>query len=167
MRTRPMVGLFFALTLSAPSLGAQSSDDIAAWLSLVRSPMGAVVPTPIFRLDGVGTSPTFTLGYGTWRIGPGDDETTNLALGLRFASGARTLTIDVLRVSVKDCPDCAGVGLGGGAVIPILSAGLGSADASGSTSGGARFDLAIHPSVSYGTIDEPGISVVAAVVSLP
>ena len=167
MRALPMVGLFFALTASAPSLGAQSNDDIAAWISLVRSPMGGVVPTPIFRADGVGTSPTFTLGYGTWRIAPGDDETTNLAVSLRLASGAKTVTVDVMRVSVKDCSDCGGLSIGGGAVIPIVFAGLGTADASRSTSGGARFDLAIQPTVSFISFDGSGTSGIAAVVNLP
>ena len=163
-----MVGLFLALFAPALPLGAQSFDDFAAWLSLVRSPIGAVVPSPpISRADGIGTSPTVTFGYGTWRFGPGDDETTNLALGLRFASGTKLLTVDVLRISVKDCVDCGGLSLAGGAVIPILAAGLGTAGASGSASGGAQLDLAVQPSVSFGSFNASGTSSVAAAVSFP
>ena len=70
MRARPMVCLFLALSVPELLLGAQSLDDVAAWTSLIRSPIGAVVPTPpLSRADGIGTSPTVTFGYvHVWRL---------------------------------------------------------------------------------------------------
>ena len=164
MRARPMVCLFLALSVPEPPLGAQSLDDFAAWTSLIRSPVGAVVPTPpLSRAEGIGTSRAITIGYGTWRFGPGDDETTNLALGLRFGRGPRTFTLDAVRTSVKDCSNCGGWSLGVGAIVPLLAVGLGT---EGETRG-VQYDVAVQPSVSLGGFGGGSRSSISAAVSLP
>lgn len=160
MRPLPLLlAVALRLVLVAAPASAQSLDEFGAWSALVRSPIGGVLSAP-----GVAESATprraLTINGGTWRFGPGDDETSNIAATMQFPAGRIAVVLNGMYTSVKDCTDCGGYSIGGGVVYALSSTPLGGEN-------GARLDIAIQPSANFGTFVDGDVSVVTAALSVP
>lgn len=138
---------------------AQSVSDIVTWFALVRNPQGAFSPDlPLARTDGIGTSPTIRARYASWSFGPGDDETTNLGLGADFQAGGRTLRVDALLSTVKDCSECRSIGVNVGLVFPLK---FGDAAAS------SGFEVSIIPGLGYSSWGDGDVGAFMGTVEVP
>lgn len=156
---RLVLPLVVAVAVAAPlKLHAQSASDFAAWVSLIKSPHGAFAPDlPLARTDGIGTSPTIRARYASWSFGPGDDESTNFGLGADFQAGRRTLRVDALLSTVKNCSSCQGIGVNLGMVFPVMA---GQSAATG-------LELSVIPGVGYSNWGDGEIHAFTGTVEVP
>lgn len=157
---RSLVRAALVVAVCSPlAAGAQSSSDFAAWVSLIRSPHGAFAPQlPLDRAEGVGTSPTLRARYASWSFGPGDDETTNLGIGADFPAGGRTLRVDALLSTVKNCAGCRAIGLNVGVLFPVIES---TADAA------PGVEISVIPGLGYASWAEGEVGAFTATVEVP
>ncbi len=148
------------LLLIATPVSAQSVDDFAAWVALVRSPVGGVLSAPGEGRDASAPRRAVSINRGTWSFGAGDDETSNIGATMQFPAGRISVLLHGMVTSVKDCSDCGGNVIGGGLTYALNSIKLGGAD-------GARLDIAIQPVGSFGSFDDGDASAITAAVSVP
>jgi hypothetical protein len=149
-----------SLTLLASPASAQSADEIAAWLALVRSPIGGLVAAPTVGGIAAEQRTSIALNVGSWRFGAGDDETTNIGATMQFPRERVTVVLNGMLTSVQDCDGCGGLSIGGGFVYGLKQMPLGAAE-------GAQLDIALQPMANYGMWAEGEVSALTAAVSLP
>lgn len=161
MRTLPFV-LVIALRVLvvATPVSAQSLDDLVAWVSLVRSPIGGIVSAPAGGGAASEQRRAVSLNMGSWRFAPGDDETTNVGATMQFPAGRVTLLLNGMATTVKGCNDCGGFSIGGGVLYGMKPIPLGA-------SSGARVDVGIQPSANYGSWGDGDVTSTTAALSMP
>lgn len=145
--------------LLATPAAAQSLDEFAAWSALIQSPIGGIVNAPPEGRNTAAPRKSIALNAGSWRFGPGDDETTNIGATLQLPAGRTSVVLNGMLSTVKDCSGCGGLSIGGGLVYGLTSVDLGGE--------GAHLDLALQPMANYGSWGEGDVTALTAALSLP
>ena len=149
--------------LSVPStLRAQSASDVAGWIALITTPVGAFGPSVFLPpVDGSEVGLQARGRYAHWQFAPDDDNTTNLGVGLSFPSRMGRVTFEVGRTTKKECSDCDAVLFGAELNVPLTGR-----DHAG---GEPYVAVAAEPSLGYMQMTAGGadLSALAVGVSLP
>jgi len=113
MNTRSVAALGMLATLAAARpAAAQDFGDIAAYVALVTTPVGALPPLPPTPpiADGV-APPHFDLRYGRWKFDGDDAAQHTIGAGVRFGAGGGQGSLTASYMTCDGCDGAIGLGL--------------------------------------------------------
>jgi opacity protein-like surface antigen len=144
------------LVASACSARAQSDDDIAGWVALMITPIGALTPKAP-ALAGDTSAYRLHLRYGHWQFASSDGNTHDVGAGIGFRRGRTRTTIELGYIHNTSCDNCDSFMAGADVDIPVVET---------SGSGGAGFRMALNPAVGYAHPNDGTGSALSAALSV-
>ena len=157
-----MLGVGIQSIIATPA-HTQSENDFAAWIAMIRTPVGALPPVPMVVGEGASGSMGLSVRYGHWQFAPGDDETSNYGVGLHFRPRKSVIRLEFAKSTNAQCSGCGTSMLGVEITAPLKSL-VRTEEPGGRTT---ALDVSWNPVFGYAKADEGDDTALSAALNLP
>jgi hypothetical protein len=140
---------------------AQGESELAAWIGLITTPVGAFTPLAPTPRSAQGRTPIGVQArYSHWQFDEDDDNTNNFGAGLVIGRGPVRAALELGWRTVKDCGDCGHVMGGVDVEVGLLERTL---------DGAVTLGVALNPALGFARPGNRGneITTLAGALSVP